>query len=221
VSAAEPVVFVVDDSRSVREALTSLLGSVGLRAQAFRTAEEFLSAVTADAPACAVLDVRLPGLSGLDLQQRLLAAGQHIPIVFITAHGTVPISVEAMKGGAVEFLVKPFPQHALLDALERALAARHRQQQQRAETADLRRRYEALTAREREVMAHVVAGLLNKQIAGRLGLSEVTVKVHRARAMRKMSIDSLAELVRAADRLSAEPGRDQARRTWIMPRAGG
>ena len=201
-SGPEPIVFVVDDNRSVREAITSLLASVGLRAETFRTAEEFLQAQQPDTPACLVLDVRLPGLSGLDLQQRLIATSQHIPIIFITAHGDVPMSVEAMKGGAVDFLLKPFRQQQLLDAIQRALAGYRNQRQQLLETAELRGRYDSLTAREREVMAHVVSGLLNKQIAVRLRLSEVTVKVHRARMMQKMNVASLAELVRAAYQLS-------------------
>lgn len=201
-SAPEPIVFVVDDNRSVREAITSLLASVGLRAETFRTAEEFLRARRPDTPACVVLDVRLPGMSGLDLQQRLIAIGQPIPIIFITAHGDVPMSVEAMKGGAVEFLLKPFRQQQLLDAIQRALEGDRSQRQRLVEIADLRQRYDSLTPREREVMAHVAAGLLNKQIAARLRLSEVTVKVHRARMMQKMNVTSLPELVRAADRLS-------------------
>ena len=200
--AESPIVFVVDDNRSVREGVTSLLASVGLRAETFRTAEEFLRAPTPDAPACAVLDVRLPGLSGLDLQQLLLRAGRAIPIVFITGHGDVPMSVEAMKGGAIEFLLKPFREQQLLDAIQRALARARLERQRLAEDAAWRRRYESLTPREREVMAHVVAGLLNKQIAAKLRMSEVTVKVHRSRVMQKMDVASLPDLVRAAERLS-------------------
>lgn len=202
---AAPVVFVVDDNRSVREAITSLLDSVGLRAETFRTAEEFLQAAHLDVPSCVVLDVRLPGLSGLDLQQRLVAAGEHIPIIFITAHGDVPMSVEAMKGGAVEFLLKPFRHQQLLDAIQRTLAGDRRRRESLVATAELRQRYASLTPREREVMAHVVAGLLNKQIAARLRLSEVTVKVHRGRMMQKMNVASLPGLVRAADRLARAP----------------
>jgi len=200
--AESPIVFVVDDNPSVREGVTSLLASVGLRAETFRTAEEFLRAPTPDAPACAVLDVRLPGLSGLDLQQLLLRAGRAIPIVFITGHGDVPMSVEAMKGGAIEFLLKPFREQQLLDAIQRALAHARLERQRLAEDAAWRRRYESLTPREREVMAHVVAGLLNKQIAAKLRMSEVTVKVHRSRVMQKMDVASLPDLVRAAERLS-------------------
>jgi len=202
VNAESPIVFVVDDNRSVREGVTSLLASVGLRAETFRTAEEFLRAPTPDAPACAVLDVRLPGLSGLDLQQLLLRAGRAIPIVFITGHGDVPMSVEAMKGGAIEFLLKPFREQQLLDAIQRALAHARLERQRLAEDAAGRRRYESLTPREREVMAHVVAGLLNKQIAAKLRMSEVTVKVHRSRVMQKLDVASLPDLVRAAERLS-------------------
>ena len=200
--AESPIVFVVDDNPSVREGVTSLFASVGLRAETFRTAEEFLRAPTPDAPACAVLDVRLPGLSGLDLQQLLLRAGRAIPIVFITGHGDVPMSVEAMKGGAIEFPLKPFREQQLLDAIQRALARARLEQQRLAEDAAWRRRYESLTPREREVMAHVVAGLLNKQIAAKLRMSEVTVKVHRSRVMQKLDVASLPDLVRAAERLS-------------------
>ena len=204
-NSVEPVVFVVDDNRSVREAITGLLASVGLHAETFRTAEEFLHAQKADAPCCAVLDVRLPGLSGLELQEHLLAIGQRIPIIFITAHADVPMSVEAMKRGAVEFLLKPFRHQQLLDAIQRTLAGDRRQRESLVATAELRRRYASLTPREREVMAHVVAGLLNKQIAARLSLSEVTVKVHRARMMQKMNVGALPGLVRAADRLARAP----------------
>jgi len=197
-----PIVFVVDDNRSVRESVTSLLASVGLRAETFRTAEEFLRMPRPDAPACAVFDVRLPGLSGLDLQQLLLRTGRAIPIVFITGHGDVPMSVEAMKGGAIEFLLKPFREQQLLDAIQRAIAHACLERERLAEDAVWRRRYESLTPREREVMACVVLGLLNKQIAAKLRMSEVTVKVHRARVMQKMNVASLPDLVRAADRRS-------------------
>lgn len=200
--AEAPVVFVVDDNPSVREGVTSLLASVGIRAETFRTAEDFLRAPRPDAPTCLVLDVRLPGLSGLDLQQRLLRAGPAIPIVFITGHGDVPMSVEAMKAGAVEFLLKPFREQQLLDAIQRALSRDRGERARLAGEAAWRQRYEALTPREREVMACVVAGLLNKQIAAKLGMSEVTVKVHRSRVMQKMNVASLPDLVRAADRLS-------------------
>jgi FixJ family two-component response regulator len=201
-STESPIVFVVDDHRSVREGVTSLLASIGLRAQTFRTAEEFLHAARPDAPACVVLDVRLPGLSGLDVQQLMVRTGRAIPIVFITGHGDVPMSVEAMKSGAVEFLLKPFRDQQLLDAIQRALARDRFERQRLADEAALRRRYDSLTPREREVMAHVVTGQLNKQIAAELRMSEVTVKVHRSRLMQKMSVASLPELVRAADRLA-------------------
>lgn len=201
-STESPIVFVVDDHRSVREGVTSLLASIGLRVQTFRTAEEFLHAARPDAAACMVLDVRLPGLSGLDVQQLMVRTGRAIPIVFITGHGDVPMSVEAMKSGAVEFLLKPFRDQQLLDAIQRALARDRFERQRLADEAALRRRYDSLTPREREVMAHVVTGQLNKQIAAELRMSEVTVKVHRSRLMQKMSVASLPELVRAADRLA-------------------
>jgi FixJ family two-component response regulator len=203
--ANEPVVFVVDDDRSIRDALRSLIASVGLRVQTFPTAQEFLSSQRSDAPGCLVLDVRLPGLSGLDLQRELAKAGIAIPIIFITGHGDIPMSVQAMKAGAVEFLTKPFRDQQLLDAIQQAIERDRVERVQRIESAELRRRYELLTPREREVMAHVVAGLLNKQIAGELGTSEITVKVHRAQAMQKMRAESLADLVRIAGRLATPP----------------
>jgi RNA polymerase sigma factor (sigma-70 family) len=196
------VVFVVDDDRSVREAITSLLASVGLRVETFATAHEFLRRPRTEAPACLVLDVRLPGLSGLDLQRELQQTGESMPIVFITGHGDVPMSVQAMKAGAVEFLLKPFRAQQLLDAIQQALERSAVERRRRMEQQELRQRYEALTPREREVMARVVSGLLNKQIAAELGASEVTVKVHRARVMRKMQAKSLAELVRIVQRLA-------------------
>jgi RNA polymerase sigma factor (sigma-70 family) len=201
-SASEGVVFVVDDDRSVREAITSLLASVGLRVETFATAHDFLRRPRTDAPACLVLDVRLPGLSGLDLQRELQQTGEPVPIVFITGHGDVPMSVQAMKAGAVEFLLKPFRAQQLLDAIQQALERSAIERQRRREQQELRQRYESLTPREREVMARVVGGLLNKQIAAEIGASEVTVKVHRARVMRKMQARSLADLVRIAQRLA-------------------
>ena len=197
----DAVVFVVDDDAPVRESLKNLIGSVGLRAELFASTQEFLRSKRPDVPSCLVLDVRLPGLSGLDLQKRITEAGMEIPIIFITGHGDIPISVRAMKAGAVEFLTKPFRDQDLLDAIQLALERDRKAREQRAAIEDLRRRFASLTAREREVMARVVAGLLNKQIGGELGTSETTVKIHRHQVMEKMGAGSLPELVRMADRL--------------------
>ena len=197
----EPIVFVVDDDPAVCEALSSLLRAVGLRAQTFRSAHEFVGHPRQDAPACVVLDVRLPGLSGLDLQRDLMKSGAPIPIIFLTGHGDVPMSVQAMKAGAVEFLTKPFRDQQLLDAIHEAIARDRVERTQRAERDALRRRYESLSPREREVMAGVVDGQLNKQIAAALGITEITVKVQRARMMKKMRAESLADLIRTAERL--------------------
>ena len=201
-----PVVYVVDDDPSIRDALDSLIRSVGFRAQTFASAQDFLKSTRPDAPGCLVLDVRLPGLSGLDLQRELARVDIRIPIIFITGHGDIPMSVSAMKAGAVEFLTKPFRDQDLLDAIQAAVERDRASQVGRAELAELRSRYRSLTPREREVMQHVVSGLLNKQIAGELGTSEVTVKLHRAQAMQKMRAASLADLVRMAQKLGAAAG---------------
>ncbi len=204
-SAGEPVVFVIDDDRSVRESLRNLLSSVGLAVEVFASAQEFLSARRPDAPGCLVLDIRLPGLSGLDLQQELARRGATLPIVFITGHGDIPMSVRAMKAGAIEFLTKPWREQDLLDAVRLAIDRDGAARRERKELAELRRRYDSLTPRERDVMAGIVAGLLNKQIAFQLGTSEATVKEQRRQVMLKMQAGSLAELVRSASRLEIPP----------------
>ena len=195
------MVFVVDDDSSMREALTDLITSVGLPVEEFKSAREFLGHRRPDAPACLVLDVRLPGLSGLELQRELLRTEAPIPIVFITGHGDIPMSVRAIKEGAVEFLAKPFRDQDLLDAIQHALEIDRSARQERSMMAEVRRRYESLTKREREVMRLVVSGLLNKQIAGELGSSEVTVKMHRGQVMRKMKAQSIVELIRMAEKI--------------------
>ena len=197
----DAMVFVVDDDAPMRESLKNLIRSVGLRAEVFASAQEFLRSKRPDVPGCLVLDVRMPGLSGLDLQRRTTEAGVEIPIIFITGYGDIPMSVRAMKAGAVEFLTKPFRDQDLLDAIQQALERDRKARDQRAAIEELRSRFASLTPREREVMARVVAGLLNKQIGGELGTSETTVKIHRHQVMEKMGAGSLPELVRMADRL--------------------
>jgi FixJ family two-component response regulator len=197
----DPIVFVVDDDSSMREALADLIASVGLSVEAFKSAPEFLERRRPDAPACLVLDVRLPGLSGLDLQRELLHREAPIPIIFITGHGDIPMSVRAMKEGAVEFLPKPFRDQDLLDAIQRAIGIDRVARQERTVVAAVRRRYESLTKREREVMNLIVSGLLNKQIAAQLGSSEVTVKMHRGQVMHKMRAESVIQLARMAEKI--------------------
>jgi len=204
-SEALPTVFIVDDDRGMRQAIQDLVESVGLRAESFASGEEFLRKKHNSRPSCLVLDVRLPQMSGLDFQRRLGETGMHIPIIFVTAHGDIPMSVRALKSGAVEFLTKPFRDQDLLDAIQQALQHDRAVQEHQAEIHDLQERYHALTVREREVMTLVVSGMLNKQIASEIGASEATVKVHRGHVMQKMQAASVVDLVRMADKLKLSP----------------
>jgi FixJ family two-component response regulator len=200
-----PTVFIIDDDPGMRQAIHDLVESVGLRAESFSTGEEFLGTKHAHRPSCLVLDVRLPQMSGLDFQRRLAESGMQIPIIFVTAHGDIPMSVKALKSGAVEFLTKPFRDQDLLDAIQQALQRDGSTLKEQAEVHDLQERCRALTAREQEVMTLVVSGMLNNQIASELGVSEATVKIHRGKVMRKMQAASVVALVRMADKLKSSP----------------
>lgn len=200
-----PTVFVIDDDADIRASIQGLLKSAGLRSEGFERAEQFLRTKLSDSPSCLILDVSLPGINGLEFQQQLTKAGLRIPIIFVTGHGDIPMSVKAMKSGAVEFLTKPLKRHALLEAIQQALARDSIRRQQQADMALLQKRYDTLSRRQHQVMVLVVSGLLNKQIASELGTTLVTVKLHRAQMMRKMEAKSLAELVRMAEKLRLLP----------------
>jgi len=204
---AQPIVLVIDDDAPLREALSSLFRSVGLQVKTFGSAQEFLQSGAPDGPSCLVLDVRLPGLSGLDFQAELAKANIHIPIVFMTGHGDIPMTVRAMKAGAVEFLPKPFRDQDMLDAVQIGLEQDRNRRKSAGDISKLKAAFDALTPREQEIMGYVTAGLMNKQIAGELKVSEITVKVHRGNVMRKMNAKSLAELVRMADALGVRRGK--------------
>jgi FixJ family two-component response regulator len=204
-SAGVPIVFIIDDDRGMRQSIQDLVESVGLHAESFATGGEFLERKRTNNPSCLVLDVRLPQMSGLDFQRQLAEIGMQIPIIFVTAHGDVPMSVRALKSGAVEFLTKPFRDQDLLDAIQQALQRDRAAQEQQAEIHHVKERYGALTAREQQVMALVVSGMLNKQIASEIGASEATVKIHRGNVMHKMQAGSVVDLVRMADKLKLSP----------------
>ena len=204
-SAAVPTVFIIDDDRGMRQSIQDLVESVGLRAESFATGGEFLKRKPTNDPSCLVLDVRLPQMSGLDFQRQLAETGMQIPIIFVTAHGDVPMSVRALKSGAVEFLTKPFRDQDLLDAIQQALQRDRAERDRQAEIHNLEERYGTLTAREQQVLALVVSGMLNKQIASEIGASEATVKVHRGNVMHKMEAGSVVDLVRMADKLKISP----------------
>jgi len=206
----EPIVYVIDDDAAVRDAVEDLLRSVGLKVRSFRSTQDFMQSERPDAPGCLLLDVRLPGPSGLEFQRDLAKSGVHLPIIFLTGHADIPMSVRAMKSGAIEFLTKPFREQELLDAIQLGIERDRARRQDAEVVADLQKRFDALTAREREVMAIVVTGRLNKQIAADLEVSEMTVKIHRSQVMRKMRAKSLIELVRMADKLGISTGAPSA-----------